>query len=35
MRGNADGVTAELDKKTVLDLCSNMFHDKEEEHDTE
>lgn len=30
-----DGEAAEMDKKTVLDLCAHMFHGKEEEHDTE
>lgn len=30
-----DGEAAEMDKKTVLDLCSHMFHGKEEEYDTE
>ena len=32
---NRDGDAAEMDKRTVLDLCSHMFHSKEEDHDTE
>ena len=32
---NRDGEAAEMDKRTVLDLCSHMFHGKEEDHDTE
>ena len=30
-----DGEAAEMDKRTVLDLCAHMFHGKEQEHDTE
>lgn len=29
-----DGEAAEMDKRTVLDLCNHMFHGKEEVYDT-
>lgn len=29
----ADNEAAEIDKKTVLDLCAHMFHPKDSSHD--
>jgi hypothetical protein len=31
----SEGEAAEMDKRTVLDLCNHMFHGKEEDFDTE
>ena len=30
---NLDNEAAEIDKKTVLDLCAHMFHPKDSSHD--
>ena len=30
----AEGEAAEMDRRTVLDLCNHMFHNKEDEVNT-